>query len=121
MNKFNFPQFKFYTGREIKAIRQTLRDSRARFARRFLLDFETVKAWENDTNPRKPTGPANVILQELEKFTRDIKTEQARVLSSIRRQNFIIPPGGGLQLRLDGGADIVDSQCRVVQKTAIPG
>lgn len=29
-------------------------------------------------------------------------------------QKVSIPPGGGLQLRLDGGADIVDAQCRVV-------
>lgn len=87
MNKFKFPHFKLYTGAEIKKIRQTLRDSRARFARRFLLDFETVKAWENDANPRKPTGPANVIMQELEQFAQEIRDEQGRVLKSIRSRS----------------------------------
>jgi DNA-binding transcriptional regulator YiaG len=87
MNKFNFPHFKLYTGAEIRAIRQTLRDSRSRFAKRFLLDFETIKAWENEENPRKPTGPANVIMQELERFAQEIKTEQRRVLESVRNRS----------------------------------
>jgi len=86
MNKFDFPQFKSYSGVEIEAIRKTLRDSRTRFGKRFLLDFETIKAWENDANPRKPTGPANIRMQEIEKLALEIKTEQKRVLESVRNR-----------------------------------
>lgn len=72
MGRYNYPKYKKYSPAEIRDIRQTLGDSRSRFADRFLyLSFEIIKKWEE--GKREPYGPAMVILQQLEVVAEGIK------------------------------------------------
>lgn len=32
-----------------------------------------------------------------------------------RQSSLVIPPGGGVQMRIDGGEDIVDARCNIVK------
>jgi len=74
---------KIYTGQEIRAMRNYLKESRSKFADRFFLTFEAVKGWESGR--RNVSGPALIILGQINELINNKKAESARLLSEYRR------------------------------------
>ena len=69
------PETKRYTSADIRTIRKALNESRTTFGDRFLLSFEAIKKYENESGEREPWGAVLVVLQLLEQA---IETDKAR-------------------------------------------
>ncbi|MCK5612115.1 hypothetical protein KAR91_60145 [Candidatus Pacearchaeota archaeon] len=76
-------RIKIYSPAEIKAMRIFLKESRAQFADRFFLTAETIKGWE--LGRRNASGPALVILQQIETEINIKKEESRKILEEYRR------------------------------------
>jgi len=60
-----------------------LAENREKFADRFFLTYETIKGWER--GKRITSGPALVILQQIEAIVEAKKAESREVLAEYRR------------------------------------
>jgi len=76
-------RIKIYTPDEIRAFRIFLKESRLEFANRFFLTRETIKGWE--LGRRNASGPALVILQQIEVAIQCKKDEGRKMLAQYRK------------------------------------
>ena len=77
-------KIKIYSPAEIRAMRIFLKESRTKFADRFFLTDETIKGWE--LGRRNASGPALVILQQIEGAIEMKKKESRKVLAQYRKE-----------------------------------
>ena len=76
-------RIKIYSPDEIRSMRVFLKESRAVFADRFFLTAVTIKGWE--IGRRNASGPALVILQQIENEINIKKEEDRKILEEYRR------------------------------------
>lgn len=77
-------RIKVYSPEQIRGMRIFLKESRAEFAKRFFLTYETIKGWE--LGRRNASGPALVILQQIEGEVNRKKEEGRKTLAQYRRE-----------------------------------
>ena len=77
-------KIKIYSHDEIRAMRTFLKESRSVFADRFFLTAETIKGWE--LGRRNASGPALVILQQIEEEVKRKREEGRKTLAQYRRE-----------------------------------
>lgn len=54
-----------WTPERVRAVRKALGETQDQFARRFRLHPESIRTWEQGRG--RPSGPASIILEQLEK------------------------------------------------------
>lgn len=80
------PIFKRYLPDEIRAMRKYLRESRERFADRFLMSGDAFKKYE--TGKREPWGPVIVILGQIAAEIEELKEERSKLLENVRNDHL---------------------------------
>ena len=75
-------RIKIYSPGEIRAMRKYLTESRSVCGDRFFLTSETIKGWELER--RNASGPALVILQQIENEINRKKEEDRKILEKYR-------------------------------------
>lgn len=67
----------------------------------------SVRLLQHDLDWLKAQGKLSAVVCQAVKEYRERIEDQ---------DHIPVPPGGGIQLRIDGGKDVVDSKCQVVKK-----
>lgn len=86
------PEPKRYTSADIRAIRKALNESRSTFGSRFLLSFEAIKKYENESGDREPWGAVLVVLQLLEQAIETDKTRRRGIREQVKAMDTINQP-----------------------------
>lgn len=90
----NKPEFRRYSGAEIRAMRLALKESRKEFGCRFLLSAAAIKKYE--LGKREAWGPVIVILGQIEKEVEARRELRRKTLENVRA-------GRGARLSLTTG------------------
>ena len=77
-------RIKIYSPDQIRSMREYLKETREEFADRFFLTYETIKGWE--LGRRNVSGPALVILQQIEGVIERQKEDSMKNLALYRQQ-----------------------------------